>query len=777
MKNKLIFLFVFVICSSLALAVCPEDPGCTWDVTDVASFDYSYGSYETITDWTVVDYSNTNFNWNNVPVTSIPNIPTDELDYADLNGEQRMQMSSSQIAGNFNNIENLATDVNSESAKAAIQETYGVVMKNFRDGAQIRDNVIKATFGEEGWVNLQKLSTGAGAEVDSEGNIKVTDSTTLPQEGTYTTNYQKDTLVQIGEQELLFGQGDLQVQEGKFVVKRGSQTVINGYTISSSTNDINIYFNNKPSAPENYFAIFDNSISMGSLPNNEVVIEVLPPPEFTTSYLLDGIDPKTTGYTNELLGMVLKKYNKDEARNLIPNDYGLVRDKSYLKVTLTNGNTLDITSRKDEGLTPLFEHHGNSITKIQSGLLNFQISNEGFKLASVEEPKWNVYDRNSVAFELVSDSTDHILRMTSSNRYAELDSSGLEVASSNIGLEVTNSWEINMIKTPDDLRVKYPKITFESFRDSVSADLNYPEKFEEYPTGSDESRYNAIQLVDQWLRDKPSIENYVTTIDINSFKTYGSLGKIGIYDLELLPSLFQKNSFRYMLSASAVLNHELGHVLDFHIQSQETTVDNSLLSMYNDYASKTVDELYSNPRLIAFFEKLEGEEGLIDYINNVIIPKHYPYTVPIDLHSTDPYVKANNLHSIDTSLKKIADEYPGVFEEQTLTNFNTEINDVIRDNTGLYAYSFFILLPEEGSAELLTTYGELPTELAQRSPGLAQLEYDRVMSLDPPAPDWLHQPAEERYWEIVGGPDSSYCQENDCGPCKAYTSELCNRGE
>jgi len=69
--------------------------------------------------------------------------------------------------------------------------------------------------------------------------------------------------------------------------------------------------------------------------------------------------------------------------------------------------------------------------------------------------------------------------------------------------------------------------------------------------------------------------------------------------------------------------------------------------------------------------------------------------------------------------------------------------------------------------EVGSTFSELPVEEARDFPYLAQLEYDRVLSTNPPA--WLRQQAEQRYYAIMGGKEGVYCREHACGPCLVYT--------
>ncbi len=136
--------------------------------------------YNLITDWNLVPAdAYQNFNWNLFPANQIINIPAENLNYDWLEtDEQRMQMTSAQIRTNFDRIEDLTSDVNVERAIDAVNHEYNVDVTSLGNGAQIRLNVLSATYGNQGRVSFVDVLAEefnpyehGTLEIDAEGNI------------------------------------------------------------------------------------------------------------------------------------------------------------------------------------------------------------------------------------------------------------------------------------------------------------------------------------------------------------------------------------------------------------------------------------------------------------------------------------------------------------------------------------------------------------------------------------------------------------------------------
>ena len=180
-----------------------------------------------------------------------------------------------------------------------------------------------------------------------------------------------------------------------------------------------------------------------------------------------------------------------------------------------------------------------------------------------------------------------------------------------------------------------------------------------------------------------------------------------------------------------------------------------------------VDGLYADEQfnkvldeIMEFNSKKKISVLYVDLLKKDIGDKSPPATQKYDnvrlISRTEAELKLNSIkHNKDTSSE----------DRRRAAELVAGLNKAIADTTGLYPYSF------EGGArnnflESLSTYSELPPERARKNPGLAQLEYDKAMSADPP--EWLRQKAEKRYYGIMGGKDGAYCKANPCGPCLIY---------
>ncbi|MEK6969752.1 MAG: hypothetical protein AABW48_04965 [Nanoarchaeota archaeon] len=116
---------------------------------DPAYFSWNWGDYKTIPDWSKL----TDDQWKKIPQNRVKEIPADQLDYSKLSAEQRKGMAAEQIAVNFDKIDNLAKDVDVKEAEKAIQAKYDVEVK-LGEGAQLKNGILSATYGEKGQVTL-----------------------------------------------------------------------------------------------------------------------------------------------------------------------------------------------------------------------------------------------------------------------------------------------------------------------------------------------------------------------------------------------------------------------------------------------------------------------------------------------------------------------------------------------------------------------------------------------------------------------------------------------
>ncbi len=416
-------------------------------------------------------------------------------------------------------------------------------------------------------------------------------------------------------------------------------------------------------------------------------------------------------------------------------------------------DSLHASSRKDAGLTPFITHsNGGGTTKVNNGRLDFTIHEDeiilgktDFKYNRVDLEGNVVYDyRNSAAFEFVSLSQENNfpLRVSSSNRFSFFDRYGNEIIGTNMGLEVSNSWETNMMKTVDDLNVKYGKIRFEGTVYTA----------------------NAIQTLDQWFRNKPEIEQYISEVEFTTKEELGvESNKLFIGSPLLDPDLFIKTyteiGFGEARSIFVIFDHEFTHSLDDYVDTKEKREQpedrETLGSLYKSYALSLSKKLYSEPEFKRILEEIEevikSRDEYYETIKteNDIEEADKIFTLATEVIEGDEinlqlYKKLTSKIEQETSL------YPYVFKEY----------DSAYEAEGVDSDMTF--------AELSATYAQVPPEKAKRDLYLAQLEFDRACSADPP--EWVREQAEERYYEIVGGREGDYCSNYDCGPCIVYTA-------
>lgn len=84
--------------------------------------------------------------WTHIPPDKIKSIPADEINYDLLNPSQRQSMIASQIAANFEKIDNLKT-LDFKEVKGAIQQKFGVTVDSISGDAKIKNGILTATEG------------------------------------------------------------------------------------------------------------------------------------------------------------------------------------------------------------------------------------------------------------------------------------------------------------------------------------------------------------------------------------------------------------------------------------------------------------------------------------------------------------------------------------------------------------------------------------------------------------------------------------------------------
>lgn len=322
----------------------------------------------------------------------------------------------------------------------------------------------------------------------------------------------------------------------------------------------------------------------------------------------------------------------------------------------------------------------------------------------------------------------------------------------------------NTIETLEDLRAAYLQLHFIS---GYSRDEGYP---------SANISLGTAQTIDEWLQDKLGIEKIVQEIDILIHIHDGGFGSSAgveyeglrqpfflnrpIYSISVAERDIDTSGFiRNITSPSQVLDHEFIHAQDHYVGTaderlvykNEADRSETLEQKYIKAAVESANNLYQDPEFLT----LLGEVGDIGYPARII---NYVVTVKDFIGRTESAEvrRATILFDIGQGLETSDDPK----SEALLKRWNS----FLEEKTGLYSYSYCGPAFKEMSA----TYAELPTERARKNKKLAQLEFDRVMSIDN-APQWLKEQAAKRYYDIMGGENGLYCSRNECGPCLGYT--------
>jgi hypothetical protein len=780
MKQIKIFLIIVLLLSvfSVANPPPPQQP----------TFDYVNGDYSQITDWSQVD-------WSKIPPHRISEVPAEKISYQDLNSNQRMVMNVEQIKYNIEKIDNLLTDVDQQNMKDAIFLDTGVTLANIDTNAKnlkMEGGILKS---DNGNFEFTPDKEDWEIEVDQDGVIKVINPQEIKE--SWISSNDQFTITEpinfvLNDGNLITVQ-DLSFDQGQAFVKEGKEALVGDYLIPAGDNFVEVYFDAKNVPQEgNFIFLSDDNIIVNSDSDGEVNLKPLP--------------------GNKLLNMVKRDYSTNPP-TLIADD----RDELDIKVS--NGAGMEVISRADDDKTPLvqpLDDQGEIL--MENGRMKIRYQDGQIKVTPPKpfEGKTGPIDmRNSIAFELIIENNKKLIT-SSSNRFIQFDNNQ-KVFSNNMDLEVSNLIEPNMMKTVEDLRYKYPKVKFTFDGNSKS-----------YYT---EVTANMAQLTSQWLRDKPGVDKYIGIEFImpQGMTSAGREGKISLSERDMNADYYLKNPNRETDSPLDTVDHEFVHVIDYLIESKDNIIfsdefrkgfnqeefkrwlkenkdidmdkipertfeedvsfGNQLSDYQQEYEEQKINKFKEELGMIDTIElnlglelsqKFLTSQKFKDFVKDVNqlrldegieknILKNFNDIENPDLSQKGKVYNSMGIHNMHSYLDiQLKDKSNSPELKKKFQQFKDRYEKIIFDETGLYSYSFY---PAKGAAlslnELPTTYGELPPEKARKHPKLAQLEYDKIMNLEDP-PQWLKEKAEKRYYAIMGGKDSTYCQTNGCGPCKLY---------
>lgn len=495
--NKTILpMVILILLSSLVVAECPPECGET-------EFDYNTGNYENL-DWD-------NFNdWSKIPPNRVPEIPADKLDYSQLNSVQRLEMTVEQISSHLSKIDNLAADVKEDRAREAIKQNYQVTIVSLSSNAKIVDNVLHAEFGERDSFDLNGKPAWK-LEVGDDGKIRVLE----PEEIIEQKISSQDSFTLVAETRFTSTGGSvntvqhLSFKNGQAYVREGDSAKIGDYEIPAESNPVDVYFDPTTKPTGNYVSISENGLDISTTPGK--TIKIIP----------------QAG--NRLFNMVKRDYSTDPP-TLVPSE------KDTLEITVSNGDDLEVISRANSGKTPLFRHHDEKgETKIKTGRMNFIIKEGNLKVDSLKpfsEGREPIDITNSVAFELVSDSDNFkgTFRTSSSNRFIVLQNEK-QIVGNNLGLEVSDLIEDNMMKSIFDLGKKYPNIIFNFYAPAL---MEKSYDLEGIPGEYTDITANMAQYTNQLLQEQPGVADNLHVISFHTLPyTEGGFGNLEIGERSL----------------------------------------------------------------------------------------------------------------------------------------------------------------------------------------------------------------------------------------------------
>ncbi|MFH1455422.1 MAG: hypothetical protein ABIF40_00550 [archaeon] len=213
MKKCLLLVFIILFCP-LVNAICT-------------------GDIAVIEDWDDVD-------WFCIPAESIPYIDAENLEYNELNADQRFRMTSNQIAVNLDEIENLAVDLDPKRVAKAVEDIYDVKFENDGYNFSLKSGIL--SFDEGSWVSLESLPENTEIGISSGGELLVYDLDIYPSEGSYLIAQNELNEVELPNGEKVLLKYHLGYDEGRLFIPTSTITEINGLELDLNPIELDLYF-------------------------------------------------------------------------------------------------------------------------------------------------------------------------------------------------------------------------------------------------------------------------------------------------------------------------------------------------------------------------------------------------------------------------------------------------------------------------------------------------------------------------------------------------------
>src|SRR3989344_5609265 len=307
---------------------------------------------------------------------------------------------------------------------------------------------------------------------------------------------------------------------------------------------------------------------------------------------------------NEFFLMIKRVYEKDDEEKLIPNRFTLVPDeRDTLEITVKPGASILITNRKEDNLIPLVQStiSGSGSVEIVTGpgsKIEDITKGASYDLKSAAWGDVSLMNGNSVPLEFIPTDRKSRILITSSNRLAAIDYDDVSrfYATTAAGLKVTNNLDFNLIKTEDDVAVRFPNLEFA--RKNIWTGETNPKN---YPVISP----NLAQLTIEWLEKNPKVGIlkgvfFADTYNAANINDPNKPGYIIIGDKISEEENLKMTGVREMKTVFEVLNHEMNHMQDTYVKVEE----NKLNGKENPTLNEVYKELYED-----FGKQLTLEKG------------------------------------------------------------------------------------------------------------------------------------------------------------------------
>ena len=354
---------------------------------------------------------------------------------------------------------------------------------------------------------------------------------------------------------------------------------------------------------------------------------------------LEGYAGNWIRQTSNLLEMQSANNSFINLEFLAGHDIMNTDDKDNMIINAEKGDGLKFEKRADEGLIPLLTHKSsaNGKTIIYNDKLELDFNKDKLNIFPPKPLSDDDFEKNkfqSVAFELKSNANlKEKIRVNSYSQFVVLSDQDNELVSYNkYNLPVSAKIEDNKLQTIQQLREKYPEITFNTLTDTSGIvsqlnDSNLPPLMVGLTNSFLESHPEAKTMVNEFEYSEDDISR---ALNYKDFKKI-TLGRFSVdpYEIQSMGETFSQDQIM------RTLTHEYEHVLDFNINDEEdyflaqnpNEKEDSLFVKYNDLFNSARDKMDDSKRKIFNEFELEMTDNF-KMTTEGLVKKHFSLDIP-----------------------------------------------------------------------------------------------------------------------------------------------------